>query len=104
MQNGFLKGIPFKKTTNIPADLGVEAAQSEIYLADFNDVLIGETNEWSIDMSGETSYVDGEGNLQHAYQQNMVLLRLVTENDIGFRHLEGLVVGTNITFNSTHYL
>lgn len=104
MLNGFLKGIPFKKTTNIPADLGVSTNESEIYLADFNDVLIGETNEWSIDMSTETSYVDSEGAVQHAFQQNMVLLRLVTENDIGFRHLEGLVVGTGITFNSTHYL
>ena len=104
MQNGFLKGVPFKKTTNIPADLGVGTNESEIYLADFNDVLIGETNEWSIDISQETPYVDSEGVTQYTFQQNMVLLRLVTENDIGFRHLEGLIVGTGITFNSSHYM
>ena len=104
MKDGFLKGLPFDTTTNIPADLGTEQNESEIYLVDFNDVLIGETDTWSIDISTQTAYKDSNGDLQLTFQQNMSLLRLVTENDIGFRHLEGLIVGTGVKFNSTHYL
>lgn len=104
MKDGFLKGLPFDTTTNIPADLGTEQNESEIYLVDFNDVLIGETDTWSIDISTQTAYKDSNGDLQLTFQQNMSLLRLVTENDIGFRHLEGLIVGTGVKFNSTHYV
>ena len=104
MKDGFLKGLPFDTTTNIPADLGVDSNESEIYLVDFNDVLIGETDTWSIDISKETAYMDSNGDLQLTFQQNMSLLRLVTENDIGFRHLEGLIVGTGVKFNSSYYL
>ena len=104
MKDGFLKGLPFDTTTNIPADLGVDSNESEIYLVDFNDVLIGETDTWSIDVSNETAYKDSNGDLQLTFQQNMSLLRLVTENDIGFRHLEGLIVGTGVKFNSSYYI
>ncbi|MBD1583493.1 phage major capsid protein [Pseudoalteromonas sp. S16_S37] len=100
MEQGRLKGYPLRKTTNIPNNL-VEGAMtdlSEIYFADFNDVLIGETNSMTIDFSREATYKDANGNLVSAYSNNQSVLRVVTGNDIGFRHEEGLVVGTNIKF------
>lgn len=98
MAQGMLKGYPFGKTTNIPVNLGVGLAFSEIYFADFNDVLIGESDTMTIDFSREATYNDASGNLVSAYSNNQSVLRLVTANDIGFRHVEGLVVGTDISF------
>lgn len=98
MAQGLLKGYPFGKTTNIPVNLGVGTSFSEIYFADFNDVLIGESDDMSIDFSREATYANASGTLVSAYSNNQSVLRLVTGNDIGFRHLEGLVVGTDISF------
>ncbi len=102
--NGYLKGYPFATTTNVPSNLGVGGNESEITFADFSDVLIGETDQYEINFSKEATYKDANGNLQSAYSNNQSVLRLVTANDIGFRHLEGLVLGTAVPFTSSFYL
>jgi len=98
MAQGLLKGYPVRHTTNIPVNLGVGTNETEIYFADFNDVVIGETGEMSIDFSREATYNDSTGTLVSAYSKNQSVLRVVTGNDIGFRHLEGLQLGTAITW------
>lgn len=42
MANGMLKGYPIERTSAIPQNLGAGSNESEIYFADFNDVVIGE--------------------------------------------------------------
>jgi HK97 family phage major capsid protein len=98
LQSGMLKGMKAAKTTQIPRNLGAGGALSEIYLADWNDVLIGETGQFEIALSREATYVDGNGDTQSAFQNNMSLLRIVTGNDVGFRHIAGLVKGTDVKF------
>ena len=98
MAKGLLKGYPFKHTTNIPVNLGTGANESEIYFADWADVLIGETGEMTIDFSKEATYVDETGTLVSAFSNNQSVLRVVTANDVGFRHLEGLQLGTGVTW------
>ena len=98
MANGFLKGWPIKHTTNIPVNLGAGTNESEIYFADWNDVIIGETDVYTIDFSREATYNDSSGTLVSAYSRNQSVLRVVTGNDIGFRHLEGLQLGTEVTW------
>lgn len=98
MENGFLKGWQIKHTTNIPVNLGVGTNETEIYFADWNDVIIGETDVYTIDFSREATYNDSTGTLVSAYSRNQSVLRVVTGNDVGFRHLEGLQMGTGITW------
>lgn len=98
MATGFLKGWPIKHTTNIPVNLGVGTNETEIYFADWNDVIIGETDVYTIDFSREATYNDSTGTLVSAYSRNQSVLRVVTGNDIGFRHLEGLQLGTAVTW------
>ena len=98
MAQGMLKGYPVRHTTNIPVNLGAGSNETEIYFADFADVVIGETGEMSIDFSREATYNDSTGTLVSAYSRNQSVLRVVTGNDIGFRHLEGLQLGTGITW------
>lgn len=98
MAQGMLKGYPIEHTNIIPANLGEGSNETEIYFADFNDVVIGEDGAYTIDFSREATYKDGEGNLVSAYSRNQSLIRVVTEHDVGFRHPEGLVLGTGITW------
>jgi HK97 family phage major capsid protein len=96
MALGMLKGYPIQRTSAIPANLGEDGNESEIYFCDFNDVLIGEDGMMKVDFSTEATYKEADGQLVSAFARNQSLIRVVTEHDIGFRHPEGLVLGTGI--------
>ncbi|WP_411572222.1 phage major capsid protein [Vreelandella titanicae] len=102
LAQGQLKGYPIRYTTTIPINLDTSEAgtnnESEIYFGDFNDVVIGDSDVMTIDFSREATYKDGSGQLVSAYSRNQSLLRVVKEHDIAFRHPEGLVMGTEVTW------
>ncbi|WP_312315271.1 phage major capsid protein [Atlantibacter sp.] len=98
MNQGLLKGYPIARTSAIPVNLGAGGKESEIYFADFNDVVIGEDGLMTVDFSKEATYKDANGDLVSAFSRNQSLIRVVTEHDIGFRHPEGLVLGTKVLF------
>lgn len=98
MAQGMLKGFPIAKTNNVPSNLGSATDESEIYFADFNDVVVGDEPAMTVDFSREASYKDAAGNLHSSFSKNQSLIRLVTGADIGFRHTEGLVMGTGVKF------
>lgn len=100
MAQGQLKGWPIKHTTTIPTNLDTSEAENnnetEIYFADWADVVIGESDLMTIAFSREATYKDAQGNLVSAFSRNQSLIRVVKEHDIGFRHPEGLVLGTEV--------
>nr|DAM16557.1 MAG TPA: Major capsid protein [Caudoviricetes sp.] len=98
MAQGLLKGYPVAHTNTIPVNLGVGTNQTEIYFADWNDVVIGEQDNMTIDFSREATYVDAAGELVSSFARNQSLIRLVGNHDVGFRHVEGLVLGTEVTW------
>lgn len=98
MAQGQLKGWPILQATTIPVNLGTGTNETEIYFADWNDVVIGEQENMTIDYSKEATYKDAGGNLVSAFARNQSLIRLVANHDIGFRHPEGLVLGTGVTW------
>lgn len=81
---GRLWGWPFKWTTQIPVNLGGGTDESELYLADFADVVVGETESLMIDTSTEAAYFDGT-NLQSAFSRDQTVIRGIVEHDIGIR-------------------
>lgn len=98
MAQGLLKGYPIAHTNTIPANLGTGTNESEIYFADWNDVVIGEQDNMTIDFSTEATYKDTNGDLVSAFSRNQSLIRLVGNHDVGFRHPEGLALGTKVTW------
>lgn len=98
MAQSMLKGYPIVHSTTIPVNLGTGSNESEIYFADWNDVIIGEMDNMTIDFSKEATYKDGSGNLVSAFARNQSLVRVVAEHDVGFRHVEGLALGTAVTW------
>ncbi|EDW1730134.1 phage major capsid protein [Salmonella enterica subsp. enterica] len=98
MAQGMLKGYPVLRTSAVPVNLGTGGNESEIYFADFSDVLIGEDGKMVVDFSREASYIDADGQMVSAFARNQSLVRVQMDHDIGFRHVEGLVLGTKVTW------
>jgi HK97 family phage major capsid protein len=88
---GVLNGIPFKMTTNIPENLTAAAGSgggsdaSEVYLAAFFHVLIGETEALRISASNEASYTTG-GTTYSAFQRGETVFKVEVEHDLACRH------------------
>lgn len=98
MAQGLLKGYPVERTSAIPTNLGASGKASEIYFGDWSDVLIAEDGAMMVDYSKEATYIDADGNTVSAFARNQSLIRVITEHDIGFRHVEGLALGTDVPF------
>lgn len=85
MLRGTLWGFPFKSTTQIPSNLGGGTDESEVYLVDMADAVIGESTQIAIDASGDAAYHDGN-NIQASFSRDETVIRAIAEHDFGMRH------------------
>jgi HK97 family phage major capsid protein len=101
MLTGRLWGYPFKTTTQIPRNLG-SGSDSEVYLVDFDDIVIGQTLAVEVAMSTEASYIDPtDGQLKSAFSQDQTLLRVLMEHDIQARYDLSIAILTGVTWTPT---
>lgn len=98
MQTGLLRGVPFRATTAVPINLGGGTA-SEVYLADFSEVMIGETGSIAIDVSTDAAYYDGSA-VVSAFSKDQTVIRLIMANDLAIRHLEAVAVLDGVTWGA----
>lgn len=96
MENGKLLGDPYKVTTQIPENL-VDGTQTEIYAADFADVLIGQVPTMVMEVSSDATYFDG-AQLQSAFSLDQTVIKCIMEHDLGVRRQESLHVLTGVTW------
>lgn len=90
MAGGRLFGIPYASTTTVPDNLG-GASESEVYLADFADVMIGEANSLEVSASDVAAYHDGS-QLQSAFSLDQTVLKVLAHHDLGVRHAASVCV------------
>lgn len=88
MMTGKFWGWPYKKTTQIPRNLGAGGDESEVYLADFDDVIIGDTMKLEAAVSLEAAYKDENGDLVSAFSLDQTVMRLIMEHDLILRYDE----------------
>lgn len=93
-----LHGYPVAVSNNIPNNLGGGSNESEVYLADFADVIIGESSQLQIEVSSEATYTDGTGTLVSAFDRDETVIKVIERHDIAVRHEESVVVITAITW------
>jgi HK97 family phage major capsid protein len=91
MSAGRLFGFPFASTTTVPDNLGTGTDESEVYLVDFADVLIGEANTLEVTSSDVATYHDGSS-LQSAFSLDQTVLKLLAHHDLGVRHEDSVCV------------
>ena len=96
-ERGMLRGKPYVSTTNVPTNLGTGSNQSEIYLADFAEVVIGEY-PLIINIANAGSYVDAAGNTVSLFSQDQSAIRVICQSDINLRHQQAVAVLTAVPF------
>lgn len=80
MANGTLMGFPFAFSTHVPG----AGATGELYLADFADVVIGESLNLIVDASAEAAYYDGSQVIA-SFSQDQTVIRVIAEHDFALR-------------------
>lgn len=92
MDRGLLWGKPFKVTNNIPENLAVtNTNETEIYYAEFSEVMLGEVPNLGVSVSDTAAYHDGS-NVVAAFSLDQTVVRIIAEHDIALRHSEACAV------------
>ena len=90
MDNGSLFGMPFRVTSQIPRNLG-GGTETEVYFADFADVVLGEATSVLMDVSNTAAYQSG-ANIIASFSQDQTVIRAIVEMDLQVRHTESVVM------------
>lgn len=98
MDQNTLFGFPFRITSQIPNTLG-GGTESEVYFADFADIVIGQGTNILIDASTEAAYHDGS-NVVAAFSLDQMVIRAIIETDIITRHAESIFVLTTVKWGA----
>ncbi len=99
VQQMMLRGKPIRFTTNVPINLG-GGTESELYLADFAHVVVGEENNIELAISTEAAYRDAGNNLQASFSRDETVVRAIAKHDIGLRHLPAVAILTGVTWGA----
>lgn len=92
---GRLLGFPIGVTTQIPDNLGVGGNESEVYLVDFADAIIGESTQLLVDASTEAAYHDGT-NVVAAFSLDQTVIRVIAQHDFAMRYPQSIAVITGV--------
>lgn len=90
ISQGTLLSYPFRRTTLVPKNLGGGSDESELYFADFADVVIGDVPVIVLEVSSEASYDDGTGTMRSAFGRDETVVKMIVEHDIAMRHDESV--------------
>lgn len=90
--NGTLHGYPIYTSSQIPNNLGA-GADTEIYFADFAEMMIGDAMTLTIKTSDAASFVDDQGATRSAFQEDLTVMRAISEHDFASMHDEAISGG-----------
>ena len=99
MRAGTLLGYPYASTTSIPNNLDVSGTgsndESEIYLSDFAQAIIGESMNLVVDASNEAAYTEGS-TVVSAFDRDQTVVRSIAEHDFALRYDKAVAVMTQV--------
>ncbi len=83
MAAGTLFGYPYRMSTQVPENLtdGGGTTETEIYLCDFGDVVVGESQGLMIDASNTAAYEEG-GTVRAAFSRDETVIRAIDKHDL----------------------
>jgi len=95
MNSGRLFGMPYASSNVIP--INISGTQSEVYLLDMADVLVGEANTLEVSASDTAAYYDGS-NVVSAFSLDQTVVKVLAHHDLAVRHAESITVITEVTW------
>lgn len=99
MTGGMLLGFPFAFTDQIPNTLGGGSDESEVYFAEFSDLVIGEALGVQVEVFPGGTY-DDAGTLRSGISRDETVVRLITEHDFNMRHTNTASVLTGVQWGA----
>lgn len=91
--------FPIMLTTNIPTNLGAGSNETELYLVNVPDLLIGEAGGLEITTDASASYVEN-GSLVSAFSRDQTVVRAISRHDFAVIYPEAVAIKTGITWGS----
>jgi HK97 family phage major capsid protein len=91
VSNGMLRGFPYYVTNQVPTNLNAGGDESELYLVDFSEVLIGDGQGMEI-MVFPNGGDDG-------IAQDFTWIRAIVKHDLAMRHDKSGVCVTELSWN-----
>jgi len=91
---------PFRATNSVPSNLGASSNESEIYFADWSQMVIGDEDRLTIAASDVASYVDTDGVTRSAFQNDETLIRVIEHHDTGVRYDQAIAVLTGVKWGA----
>jgi HK97 family phage major capsid protein len=96
---GRLLGYPIEVTTSIPANLGGSSNQSEVYLCDMAEAIIG-MSYLDVNVRNTGTYHDAGGNLISAFDRDESIVRVIGGVDFALRHSASAAVLTAVPWGN----
>ena len=91
-RTGKLRGFDFHSSSTVKYD-ATGTPYADFWLGDFAEMMFGVSRDITIEISREGSFTDG-GNIINAFDQDLTLIRLITECDFACRQPKAFVKGT----------
>ena len=90
LDEGKLKGYEVIESATVGYDT-TGTPTADFWVGDWSQFLWGVGYDISVEMSREGTFSDGNGNQISAFQNDLTLVRLITEHDFNVRHAEAFV-------------
>lgn len=94
-----LFGFPWRRTSQIPVNLGGSSDQSEVYFVNWNDILVGLAQSLQIDVSNTAAYHNGSS-VVSSFSRDETVVRAMIQTDINTRHDESITLVDQVTWGS----
>jgi HK97 family phage major capsid protein len=91
VEMGTLRGFPFYATVQIPTNLGTDGDESELYLVDMSEVLIGDSLNLEIEVFPNGAW-SNSGTIVSGISNDQTVIRALSKHDINLRHTTAGVV------------
>jgi HK97 family phage major capsid protein len=99
-QKGTIDGIPYATSTQIPDNRG-SGDESEIYLADFSEFLIGDTMAILMAVSDGAAYKNSSGVVTAAFTEDQTVIKVLSEHDTLLQHSTSAVLVEGCHYGAT---
>ncbi|CUH68680.1 phage major capsid protein, HK97 family [Thalassovita gelatinovora] len=94
-KDGTLKGYKIHTSSQIPNNLGA-GSDTEITFCDFSEIMIGDSLNLTIATSDQAAFVNTSGDTVSAFQNDLTLMRAISEHDLAPMHDEA-ISGATVT-------
>ena len=97
--NPTLHGMPVFVSNNVPTNLGGSSNETEIYLVNASDLLIGQAGGMEVAVDPGASYVEG-GSLVSAFSRDQQVIRMIQRHDFAMVYDVAGSVLTGVNFDA----